>query len=81
MGRKIVYTIDGNEVTLKTIRNKAKDFILTGSLGEYIESKDLLKLTGIKGYTLYNWRNSGKIRAKQINKHWFYSKSDLLKLL
>jgi transposase-like protein len=81
MNKKVIYIQDGNRVSLKRIKRTIKDTALVESLGEYIESREIIKLTGINSSTLYNWRRSGKIHAKQIDKLWYYSKSELLKLL
>jgi len=54
------------------------DRYLRGKLGEYLSSREISIITGIKGHILHKWRSQGILRAEQMKSRWYYSVRDLV---
>jgi len=54
------------------------DRYLRSKLGEYLSTREISILTGIKGRILHKWRNQGVLQAEQLKSRWYYSVRDLV---
>jgi len=75
-------TIDGKPIDhhRRRVRTAVSDAVLKEALGDYLSGKDLNK-AGIDDATLHMWRDTGRVRAKNIRNVWYYSRQDLLPLI
>lgn len=54
------------------------DRYLKDNLGEYLSSREITVLTGIRNSILDKWRKRGVLRASQIKGKWYYSIESLV---
>jgi hypothetical protein len=50
-------------------------------LGDYLDSTEIRKLTGIEPKQLSNWIKAGLLEGIKFKSRWYYSKSSLAKVI
>jgi len=59
-------------------RNISADRYLKGKLGEYLSTREIHVLTGIKTRILNKWRKRGVPQSEKLKGRWYYSIRDLI---
>ena len=59
-------------------RRTAADRYLKSKLGEYLSTREIHVLTGIKTRILNKWRKRGVPRSEKLKGRWYYSIRDLI---